>query len=623
MKYIDYLTDKTPATKNRVNTDTLFQLEAGAYDFSGPIDKYIRFIENVQLMDSNMWRVFFEQFDGSYPDSADMGWRGEYWGKMMRGACFTYRYTKNPELYKILETAVTGLVANIEKSKRLSTYSPEDEFTSWDIWCRKYCILGLEYFLEISDNTILCLNVLEKARHQLDYIIEHIGDGDGQIPITQTSNRMQALNSSSILEPVVRMYNLTGDQKYLDFATHIVNCGGASQQNVFELAYERKIYPYEYSCTKAYEMMSCFEGLLEYYRVTGIEKWRIAVENFLEMILETDFTIIGSSACNHEYFNNATVQQTNTDITEGMQETCVTITLMKLCYQVLCLNGDSKLMDKLEQTIYNALMGSVNTEMVDRNGGFPFDSYSPSFARNRGIGIGGLRFMKGGYIYGCCACIGSAGTGLMALCSYMARRDGIAVNMFTSGSVKFKTPDMCEAQIFVRTDYPVGRCFNMQVVTDSEERFVVAIRIPEWSKNTKVTVNGEIVKAVAGEYLELNRVWKKTDKVSIVFDGRARVIKPQGVPENPDSKRFAAIMYGPLVMARDARLGENIEERVELDVDSDGYTTLLPSAYADFDCIAQFAVPTKDGGIFHVVDYGSAGKTLDDESKTTAWIYTK
>lgn len=112
-----------------------------------------------------MWKIFFEQFDGLYPDYADMGWRGEYWGKMMRGACFTYRYTKKPELYKVLETAVIGLVANLEKSQRLSTYSPEDEFTSWYMWCRKY----------------------------------------------------------------------------LDFATHIINCGGATKQNAFELAYKKDL----------------------------------------------------------------------------------------------------------------------------------------------------------------------------------------------------------------------------------------------------------------------------------------------------------------------------------------------------------------------------------------------
>ena len=40
-------------------------------------------------------------------------------------------------------------------------------------------------------------------------------------------------------------------------------------------------------------MMSCFEGLLEYYRITGKEWQREAVIRFADRILESDFTVIG------------------------------------------------------------------------------------------------------------------------------------------------------------------------------------------------------------------------------------------------------------------------------------------------------------------------------------------
>ena len=63
---------------------------------------------------------------------------------------------------------------------------------------------------------------------------------------------------------------------------------------------QKQLYPYQYPVTKAYEMMSCFEGLLEYYRETGIEKYKQAVINFADMVLESDFTIIGSCGCTHE-----------------------------------------------------------------------------------------------------------------------------------------------------------------------------------------------------------------------------------------------------------------------------------------------------------------------------------
>ena len=53
--------------------------------FEGLADKTIRFIEEFQLMDTVLWERFVEQYR-TQPDGEDNGWRGEYWGKMMRGA---------------------------------------------------------------------------------------------------------------------------------------------------------------------------------------------------------------------------------------------------------------------------------------------------------------------------------------------------------------------------------------------------------------------------------------------------------------------------------------------------------------------------------------------------------
>lgn len=71
------------------------------------------------------------------------------------------------------------------------------------------------------------------------------------------------------------------EKKYLDFAAYIVDCGGAREFNIFEAAYQNELYPYEYPVVKAYELMSCFEGLLEYSLVVKEEKWQIAVKNFV------------------------------------------------------------------------------------------------------------------------------------------------------------------------------------------------------------------------------------------------------------------------------------------------------------------------------------------------------
>lgn len=72
------------------------------------------------------------------------------------------------------------------------------------------------------------------------------------------------------------------------------------------------------------------------------EKHRIALVNFADKILETDFTVIGCCGCTEELFDHSTVRQANTTNDKIMQETCVTVTLMGFFYQMNLLTGDAK-----------------------------------------------------------------------------------------------------------------------------------------------------------------------------------------------------------------------------------------------------------------------------------------
>ena len=145
----------------RRTTDRLFPFPAGSFDYRGHMDHAIRFIESFQLLDNTLWPKFVKVFtELPKPDTADKGWRGEYWGKMMRGACITYQYTQNPELYKVLTETVEDMLKAPEADGRISAYDRDAEFDGWDMWCRKYVMLGLEYFLEICTDEELATRIV-------------------------------------------------------------------------------------------------------------------------------------------------------------------------------------------------------------------------------------------------------------------------------------------------------------------------------------------------------------------------------------------------------------------------------------------------------------------------------
>ena len=641
-----------PMTANypRLNTDMFFSDYGNEFDFNGFIGKTIKYIEEFQFLNPALWERFVQQFR----EDADFegGWRGEYWGKSMRGAALVYSCTRNPELYKAMTDTVESILKAQDKDGRISSYASSHEFEAWDLWGRKYVLLGMQYFLEICEDEDLYKRIVSSMCTQVDYIMTKIGyKEDGKKPITSATRHWRGLNSSSILEPVVRLYSLTGVAKYLDFAGYIVSEGGMDVANVFDLAYEKKLRLWQYPATKAYEMTSCFEGLLEYYRITGEKRYKTAIINFADLILEDEFTVIGTSGCTHELFDHSTVRQANTTNGLKAQETCVTVTLMKFFWQLTLLTGDAKYADAFERSLYNAYLGAVNTQKViepsiratfpdDVLEPLPFDSYSPLTAGTRGNGVGGLMKMSDGHYYGCCACIGGAGLGIAAKMAVLAGRDSIVINLYINGTIKTYSPSGKEVVIRTNTDYP--KYGNVEITVCTDEEFPLFVRNPAWSKNTSVKVNGKQIDCQAG-YTKVEI--KGETVIELDFDMSTYVIYPEAygsqvlmneviwgynyvIPnfdeEDPLAKYHIALSRGPLVLAAENRLGYSVDDSFDIRIESDGTVDAkIPSvATAPYENILEVTVPLKDGGEMTLTDYASAGKLWNEESKMAAWIKT-
>lgn len=625
---------KYTAYKNRTNTDRYFAPEMGAAAYEGELSDLIHWVEKEQLLDPALWTLFVEQFRIGNVDDHDDGWRGEYWGKMMRGACFTYAYTQNEELYRVLEDTVRNLLATQDCHGRISTYPISKEFRGWDMWGRKYVLLGLQYFLEICQDDVLADKVTESMCRQADYILEKIGDhAAGKIRITDTSDAWGGLNSSSILEPMVRLYNLTGQQKYLDFAEEIIEAGGTKDFDIYRAALEGKIYPYQCPYPKAYEMISNFEGIIEYYRVTGEEKYKTMAVNFAWMVMESDITVIGCAGTTGEEFDHSVIHQFDPRYTDIMQETCVTVTWMKFCYQLLCLTGEVQYADQMEKSVYNALKGAINLtgQRCPANGRtcgvyhqtFTFDSYSPLLNNVRGREVGGQKdILRNKFWWGCCVAIGAAGTGLIGMVSNMKAADGLVVNFYQRGDYAQTLSDGNEVRLRMETEYPVDGRVHITVSPKHEESFALYIRIPSWSRKTAVKVNGEAIPVTAGSYARVERTWRQGDSVELLFDMTIQVIYATDLDPDarPEAACHVALQRGPLMLARDSRLGEDVTAAVSL-AESDGCVEAESSDTADFVRKAEYRIKTTEGYIT-VVDYASAGQTWEKDKPVTVWITT-
>lgn len=640
------------ANFSRLKTDSLFINFDQRAKFTGCVEKATRLIHDEQLMNRTLWKRFVQQFRNR-DDSEKGAWRGEYWGKMMRGACFVYAYTRDDGLLRVLEETMEDILTAEDDLGRISSFTPDRELFGWDVWCRKYVLLGMQYFLEISENEPLNRKLIDSMCRQADYLIEKIGPNPGQMSIYATSQTWQGLNSSTVLEPIVRLYGLTGAQKYLDFARYLIDCGGTALGNLIDLAVEDRLAPYQYPVTKAYEMMSYFEGVLEYYRITGEERCKTAVVNYGRRLMETDITIIGSAGCTHELLDHSAVRQSDPDSLayNVMQETCVTVTWMKFCTQLLLLTGDAVFADQIEQSFYNAYLGAVNTENAmdedpKREGWIPepltFDSYSPLLPGLRGRKIGGLQRMRDNHYYGCCACIGAAGIGLVSKVAALLCRDGVALGLYIPGTIAAKTPSGAPLRLDITTDYPTAGEVRIAVLPAEEERFALLLRIPGWCRKASVSLNGGEDEPGAPGFFRLERSWKAgdtvtlhlemetcvlrpipygTDTLNIDHDHKTDVIRPVEVKESPENHGHIAFRRGPLMLAIDARTGTDPDAAIDPVLEGDTAPAAPLSADAvPFPVNLAVALPLRDGGTLTLVDYASAGKTMREDSRMAAWL---
>ena len=593
----------------------------------GSLAEAVRFIERNQICEVGLWKkfvnVFREQTDGD--KDRWIRWRSEFWGKMMRGASMVLAYTKDEDMYRIVEASVKDMLTAQEPSGRISGYSLEKEFDSWDLWGRKYVMLGMMYFLEICRDEELSAQIVAAMQHHADYILDHVGEG--KLDIRKCSRNWEGLNSCSILEPMVRLYRLTGEKRYLDFSEYIISTGFITSANIIELSFEDKVSPYEYPVVKAYEMMSCYEGLLQYYCVTSNEKYKTAVLNFGRRVAEEEQSIIGCGGCTHELFDHTLLKQTQTDYEGIVQETCVAVTWMKFAAALLELSGDVSYADRIENTFYNCYLGAMNTHRVpycdypkeaDVPQVLPFDSYSPLVADTRGRKVGGYGLFADGSFYGCCACISAAGAGNIPHMALLHSKDGLVLNFYEAGQMRTTTPTGKDVSLCLDTAYPYDGKVTLTVGLAEAEQFALKLRVPAWCESATLTVDGK-TEAVDSGYAVIDRRWNDGDVVVLDMPMEVkRVLPPKGAV-NED--KFAAYTYGPIVLAADKRIADPTKP-VAIKCDERGYArsekVLCPEIIDSKICLA---VELEGGDTVRLINYSSAGKTWGEDSMCAAWLY--
>ena len=452
-------------------------------------------------------------------------WIGEHIGKWLHAAVLTWQYSGDIELKRMIDEAVQNLLATQEKDGYLGTYEDKDRWKSWDVWVHKYNLIGLLTYHRTTNDAA----ALRGAQRIGDLLIKTFGPNKRDIIAAGTHKGMAA---TSVLEPMVLLYRTTGDARYLTFCQYLVEswekpegAGHAKRPKILSsLLGHGKVN--QTANRKAYEMMSNLVGLCKLYRVTLDERYLEAARNAWDDIAANQRYLVGGTSLNEHFQPDGHLPDTG-----RVAETCANVTWMQLSLALLSLTGDTKYADAVEQLVYNHLLAA---QAEDGNDWCYFT-----------VLLGKKRFLQH---VNCCHSSGPRGVALIPTAFYGTGTRRLRIHLYGESQFTGAIDGVGSIAIRQKTLYPADGRIIIEVQPDKPATFRLELRIPPWSKNYRLAVNDQPVKATPQALAVINRKWQPGDVVTLDLDVTPKWIRGRGEHEGR-----LAVRKGPLILCASQR----------------------------------------------------------------------
>ncbi len=461
-------------------------------------------------------------------------WIGEHVGKYLETACNVWKNTHDARLKKQMDRMMYELINSQLKDGYLGTYTPDNYWTSWDVWSHKYNLYGLlAYYAATAYQP-----ALETCKKIGDLLCSTFGNQRGQRDIILAGEHI-GMAATSVLDPMVELYRYTGEKKYLDFCYYLIsawdqNDGPKIISTLLSIGKVNKV-----ANGKAYEMLSNLVGLTKLYRVTGDEKFLKPVLIAWNDIVSKRLYITGSASSFEIFQDDEILPATAGD---NIGEGCVTTTWIQLNQSLLAISGDLKYLEQVEKSIYNHLLGAENPE----TGCVSY--YTPLIDKKP---------------YSCD----------ITCCTSSVPRGIAMIPFFTFGNVKnvpslmFYEPGYYKERIIIsdnksinlslqiESNFPENGAAIITISTSENSAFPISLRVPSWCSGFIAKVDDKEYKGSANQYLTIQRLWKSGEKIKVSFDMPIHVIN--GGKSYPGQIAF---LRGPQVLAFDDSLNNGMNK---------------------------------------------------------------
>ena len=478
--------------------------------------------------------------------------------KALEGMAYSLINNPDPELEKKADEWIDKFAAAQQPDGYINTFYTltglDKRWTNMDkheMYCAGHMIeAGVAYYQATGKRKLLDVCI-----RMTDHMMSQFGPG----------KRHWVPGHEEIELALVKLYQTTQEQKYLDFAYWLLEerghgHGTMGDEGQWDPVYYQDIVPVRRLTDISGHAVRCmylYCGMADVAALKNDTGYIAAIDRLWDDVVHRNMYITGGIGSSRD--NEGFTEDYDLPNLDAYCETCASVGMVLWNQRMNQLTGDSKYIDVLERSLYNGALA--------------------------GISLGGDRFFyvnplesKGDHHrqewYGCACCPSQLSRFLPSIGNYIyaSSDDALWVNLYigNTGQIRIGETDILLTQ---ETDYPWDGSVKLTISTSLPLEKEIRLRIPNWCKTYDLSINGKRINVSEEKGYAVIKDWKSQDVIALDMDMPVEIVAADPHVKENFGKR--AIQRGPLVYCM-----EEIDNPVYFDQIQLSPSTTFQTAFA-------------------------------------------
>lgn len=450
--------------------------------------------------------------------------------KALEGMAYSLINNPDPELEKKADEWIDKFAAAQQPDGYINTFYTltglDKRWTNMDkheMYCAGHMIeAGVAYYQATGKRKLLDVCI-----RMTDHMMSQFGPG----------KRHWVPGHEEIELALVKLYQTTQEQKYLDFAYWLLEerghgHGTMGDEGKWNPVYYQDIVPVRQLTDISGHAVRCmylYCGMADVAALKNDTGYIAAMDRLWDDVVHRNMYITGGIGSSRD--NEGFTEDYDLPNLDAYCETCASVGMVLWNQRMNQLTGDSKYIDILERSLYNGALA--------------------------GISLGGDRFFyvnplesKGDHHrqewYGCACCPSQLSRFLPSIGNYIyaSSDDALWVNLYigNTGQIRIGETDILLTQ---ETDYPWDGSVKLTISTSQPLEKEIRLRIPNWCKTYDLSINGKRISVSEEKGYAVIKDWKSQDVIALDMDMPVEIVAADPHVKENFGKR--AIQRGPLV----------------------------------------------------------------------------